>query len=53
MLELIVMERVERGELRLDEPIRASAWASKMGGSQVGYSIFTTETVIPELTSKL
>jgi D-alanyl-D-alanine carboxypeptidase (penicillin-binding protein 5/6) len=35
MLELIVMERVERGELRLDEPIRASAWASKMGGSQV------------------
>lgn len=35
MLELIVMERVERGDLRLDESIRASAWASKMGGSQV------------------
>jgi D-alanyl-D-alanine carboxypeptidase (penicillin-binding protein 5/6) len=35
MLELIVMERVERGDLRLDQPIKASAWASKMGGSQV------------------
>ena len=34
-LELIVMERIAEGELSLDDPIRASAWASKMGGSQV------------------
>jgi serine-type D-Ala-D-Ala carboxypeptidase (penicillin-binding protein 5/6) len=35
MLELVVLERVERGELRLDEPVQVSAWASKIGGSQV------------------
>jgi D-alanyl-D-alanine carboxypeptidase (penicillin-binding protein 5/6) len=35
MLELIVLERVQRGELRLDEPVQVSAWASKIGGSQV------------------
>jgi len=35
MLELVVLERVDSGEIRLDEPIRVSAWASKIGGSQV------------------
>ncbi len=35
MLELIVLEKVQRGELRLDEPVQVSAWASKIGGSQV------------------
>jgi D-alanyl-D-alanine carboxypeptidase (penicillin-binding protein 5/6) len=35
MLELIVVERVQEGLLRLEEPIPVSAWASKMGGSQV------------------
>jgi len=34
-LELVVMEAVANGELSLDDPIEASAWASKMGGSQV------------------
>lgn len=35
MLELVVLERVQDGHLSLDEPITASAWASKIGGSQV------------------
>jgi D-alanyl-D-alanine carboxypeptidase (penicillin-binding protein 5/6) len=35
MLELVVLEKVEAGELRLEDPVRVSAWASKMGGSQV------------------
>ena len=35
MLELVVLEKVQAGELKLDEPITASAWASKIGGSQV------------------
>jgi len=35
MLELIVLEKVQEGELKLDEPITVSAWASKIGGSQV------------------
>ncbi len=34
-LELVVMEKVQAGELSLDEPDSASAWASKIGGSQV------------------
>jgi serine-type D-Ala-D-Ala carboxypeptidase (penicillin-binding protein 5/6) len=35
MLELVVLEKIQAGELKLDEPITASAWASKIGGSQV------------------
>jgi D-alanyl-D-alanine carboxypeptidase (penicillin-binding protein 5/6) len=35
MLMLIVAERVRDGSLRWDDPIVASAWASKIGGSQV------------------
>ncbi len=35
MLELVVLEKVQSGELKIDEPITASAWASKIGGSQV------------------
>src|SRR5262245_46226145 len=35
MLMLIVAERVRDGNLRWDDPITTSAWASKVGGSQV------------------
>jgi serine-type D-Ala-D-Ala carboxypeptidase (penicillin-binding protein 5/6) len=35
MLMLIVAERVRDGSLHWDDPITASAWASKIGGSQV------------------
>jgi D-alanyl-D-alanine carboxypeptidase (penicillin-binding protein 5/6) len=35
MTVLIAMERVRDGSLSLDEPVRASAWASRIGGSQV------------------
>jgi len=35
MLMLIVAERVRDGSLRWDDPIPTSAWASKIGGSQV------------------
>jgi D-alanyl-D-alanine carboxypeptidase (penicillin-binding protein 5/6) len=35
MTVLIAMERVESGSLSLGEPVRASAWASRIGGSQV------------------
>jgi len=35
MTVLIAMERVRDGSMSLDEPIRASAWASRIGGSQV------------------
>ena len=35
MLMLIVAERVRDGSLRWDDPITTSAWASKVGGSQV------------------
>jgi serine-type D-Ala-D-Ala carboxypeptidase (penicillin-binding protein 5/6) len=35
MLELIVLERVQRGEMSLSDSIRVSAWASRIGGSQV------------------
>lgn len=35
LLEVVVMDLVDRAELSLGDPIRASAWASKMGGSQV------------------
>jgi D-alanyl-D-alanine carboxypeptidase (penicillin-binding protein 5/6) len=35
MTVLVAMERVRGGSLSLDEPVRASAWASRIGGSQV------------------
>jgi D-alanyl-D-alanine carboxypeptidase (penicillin-binding protein 5/6) len=35
MLMLIVMEKVKQGAISLTTPIEVSAWASKMGGSQV------------------
>ncbi|MDM7917168.1 MAG: D-alanyl-D-alanine carboxypeptidase family protein [Candidatus Eisenbacteria bacterium] len=35
MLELIVLEKIQAGTLTLQEPIQVSAWASKIGGSQV------------------
>ena len=35
MTELIVLEHVADGDLKMDEPVKVSAKASKMGGSQV------------------
>ncbi len=35
MLELLVMQTVEEGKLKLTDSITTSAWASKIGGSQV------------------
>ncbi len=35
MTLLIAMERIRAGDLRLDDTVVASAWASKIGGSQV------------------
>jgi D-alanyl-D-alanine carboxypeptidase (penicillin-binding protein 5/6) len=35
MTVLVAMERVRDKSLSLDEPVRASAWASRIGGSQV------------------
>jgi D-alanyl-D-alanine carboxypeptidase (penicillin-binding protein 5/6) len=35
MTVLLAMERVRDGSLSLAEPVRASAWASRIGGSQV------------------
>lgn len=35
MTVLIAMERVRDGSHKLDEPVLASAWASRIGGSQV------------------
>jgi len=35
MLELLVVEMIDRGELSLTDSVRTSRWASQMGGSQV------------------
>ncbi|RKZ11820.1 D-alanyl-D-alanine carboxypeptidase [bacterium] len=35
MTELLVLERVAEGDLAMDDPVRVSAKASRMGGSQV------------------
>src|SRR5437660_11965261 len=35
MTVLLAMERVRAGSLSLDEPVHASAWASRIGGPQV------------------
>lgn len=35
LLQLVVMEAIEQGRYSLDEEVTTSAWASRMGGSQV------------------
>lgn len=53
MLELIVLERVQSGQLHLTDSIRVSAWASKIGGSQVYLSeneAFTLEDLLRAIT---
>jgi D-alanyl-D-alanine carboxypeptidase (penicillin-binding protein 5/6) len=53
MLELIVLERVQNGELHLSDSIRVSAWASRIGGSQVYLSeneAFTLEDMLRAIT---
>ena len=35
LLQLVIMDAVESGNLALSDSVRASAWASRMGGSQV------------------
>jgi D-alanyl-D-alanine carboxypeptidase (penicillin-binding protein 5/6) len=35
MLELVVLDEIEAGRLSLQDSIRVSAWASRIGGSQV------------------
>jgi len=53
MLELIVLERVQNGELHLTDSIRVSAWASRIGGSQVYLSeneAFTLEDMLRAIT---
>lgn len=53
MLELIVLERVQSGELHLTDSVRVSAWASRIGGSQVYLSeneVFTLEDLLRAIT---
>lgn len=52
MLALLVSEALQRGELKLDEPVRTSRLASRMGGSQVYLKegeIFTVEEMLAAL----
>jgi len=52
MTELIVLEHLAEGELKLDESVKVSAKASKMGGSQVYLKhgeIFTVEELLHAL----
>jgi len=52
MTELIVLEHMAEGELKLDESVKVSAKASKMGGSQVYLKhgeIFTVEELLHAL----
>jgi len=35
LLELVVLNAIAQGKYVLDEPVQVSAWASRMGGSQV------------------
>jgi len=52
-LELVVMREVEAGRLSLADSIRASAHASKMGGSQVYLAegeVFTLEEMLQAIT---
>jgi len=53
MLELIVLERVQSGQLHLSDSVRVSAWASRIGGSQVYLSeneAFTLEDLLRAIT---
>lgn len=52
MTELIVLERVAKGDLRLEDKVRVSANASKMGGSQV-YLAHGEEFPVEELLHAL
>jgi D-alanyl-D-alanine carboxypeptidase (penicillin-binding protein 5/6) len=52
MTELIVLERVAKGDLTMDEMVRISAHASKMGGSQV-YLKHNTEFSVEDLLRAL
>jgi D-alanyl-D-alanine carboxypeptidase (penicillin-binding protein 5/6) len=52
MTELIVLEHMAEGELKLDDPVKVSAKSSKMGGSQVYLKhgeIFTVEELLHAL----
>lgn len=52
MTELIVLERVAEGDLRLAEQVRVSAKASRMGGSQVYLAhneVFSVEELLQAL----
>jgi D-alanyl-D-alanine carboxypeptidase (penicillin-binding protein 5/6) len=49
MLMLIVMEKMRQGALSLGDPVEVSAWASKIGGSQVYLKqgeVFTLEEMM-------
>jgi D-alanyl-D-alanine carboxypeptidase (penicillin-binding protein 5/6) len=52
MTELIVLERVKSGDLKMDEMVRVSAHASNMGGSQV-YLKHNTEFSVEDLLRAL
>ncbi len=52
MTELIVLERIAEGDLAMDEKVRVSAKASRMGGSQVYLAhneVFTVEELLEAL----
>lgn len=52
MTELIVLERVAEGDLTLDDPVKVSAKASRMGGSQVYLAhneVFSVEEMLRAL----
>jgi len=52
MTELLVLERVQKGDLHFDDPVKVSAKASKMGGSQVYLAqgeVFTVEELLHAL----
>jgi len=53
MLELIVVERVASGEISLTDPVRVSAWASRIGGSQAYLAeneVFMLEDLMKAIT---
>jgi len=48
-LELVALKEIEAGRLSLDDSVRASAWASQIGGSQVYLSegeVFTVRDLL-------
>ncbi len=52
LTELIILERVAEGDLSMDEPVKVSAKASRMGGSQVYLAhneVFTVEELLQAL----